>query len=98
MVHSGINRGEANNNFGCMVPHIVYEECTLLTQNEVYTLYLHICISSLFMSNRLGLNTEPFSEQQLLNLVVYSVFFQQHLFIAYLKTRAQPNVLFTKSS
>lgn len=79
-----------------MVPHSVYEECTLLTQNEVYTLYLHIFISSLFMSNRL--NTEPFSKQQLLNLVVHTVFFQQHLFIAYLKTRAQPNVLFTKSS
>lgn len=73
MVHSGIIRGEANNNFGCMVPHSVYEECTLLTQNEVYTLYLHIFISRLFMSNRL--NTELFSEQQLLNLVVYTVFF-----------------------
>lgn len=56
-----------------MVPHSVYEECTLLTLNEVYTLYLHIFISSLFMSNRL--NTEPSSEQQLLNLVVCTVFF-----------------------
>lgn len=79
-----------------MVPHSVYEECTLLTINEIYTLYLLIFISSLFMSNRL--NTEPSSEQQLLNLVVYTVFIQQHLFITYLKMRAQPNVLFTKSS
>lgn len=43
------------------IGHSVYEECFLLTQNEIYSLYLHIFISSQFMSNRL--NSEPFSEQ-----------------------------------
>lgn len=71
-----------------MVPHSVYEECFLLTQNEVYTLYLHIFISSLFISN--CLNTEPSSEQQLLNLVVYTVFFNNIYLLLTLRHEHSP--------